>query len=100
MTWVELANISLSNGQNVLWANLNYVVPLSYLVGRVYGACTTETCLRVLMGEGIATARKNYYRYSDRRPIGAQVKVACLKRIPWGAATTTVPQPPALCCPT
>jgi hypothetical protein len=86
MTWIELANISFSNCQNIVWTHLNYVVALSYLLGRVYEACTTETCLRVLMGEGIATVRKNYYRHSDRSPFGAQVSAACLKRIPWGAA--------------
>lgn len=57
----------------------------SYLLGTLCEACTTETCLRMLMGEGIATVRKNYCTHSDRGPIGAQVSVACQKRILRGA---------------
>jgi len=41
--------------------------------------------LRMLMGEGIATVKKNYCTHSDRGPSGAQVSVACQKRILRGA---------------
>ena len=56
----------------------------SYLLGKLCEACTTETCLGMLMGEGIATVRKNYYRHSDRGPTGPDVNVAGQKRILWG----------------
>jgi len=40
----------------------------------------------MLTGEGIATVRKNHYRYLDRSPIGAQISVSYRQRMPWAAA--------------
>jgi hypothetical protein len=49
-------------------------------------ACASETCWRMLMGEGIATIRSNHKWHLDRRPIYAQVVICLMRRIAWSAA--------------
>jgi hypothetical protein len=56
----------------------------------------TETHSKILTGEGIATFTKNHYRHWDRSPTDALLGVSHLQRIPWAAALTTIPLPPAL----
>jgi hypothetical protein len=48
--------------------------------------CAAETHLRMLLGEGIATVRKNHHRHLDRSPIGAQADISHVQRIPWAVA--------------
>jgi hypothetical protein len=50
-----------------------------------YEACTIETGLMMLTGEGITTVTKHHHKYLHKSPTDAQVQVFHVQRIPWAA---------------
>jgi hypothetical protein len=52
----------------------------------MYEACATEMHLRMLTGEGIATAMLHHHSHLVGSCFDAQVDMSCLQRLPWAAA--------------